>query len=51
MVALTHKTSVLKENKDPGKWGYLVAMQVIESSGLTRDYYQVVVEPRKGARK
>lgn len=47
-MALTHNTSVLKENKDPGKWGYLVAMQAVEPSGLTRDYSEVVVEPRKG---
>jgi len=46
MVALTHTTSVLKENKWPGMWGYLVIMQIVEPI-FARDYFQVVVEPRK----
>ncbi|MHB1561549.1 MAG: hypothetical protein ACYC61_29215 [Isosphaeraceae bacterium] len=46
-VALTHRTSVLKRNKEPGMWGYLVPMQIIEPE-LIRNYYQVLVEPRRG---
>ena len=47
-VALTHPTSVLKYNKEEGNWCYLIAMLADEGSGLSRNYYQVVVEPRKG---
>jgi hypothetical protein len=46
MVALTHTTCQLKENKEPGMWGYLIPMQIVEPVP-TRDYYQVLVEPRK----
>jgi hypothetical protein len=44
-VALTHKTSLLKWSKEPGKQCFLVRMQLITESGLQVGYYQVVVKP------
>ena len=34
MVALTHTNAVFKENKEPGKQGYLIQMQLVTDSGL-----------------
>jgi hypothetical protein len=39
-VALTDRTALLKENKDLGRQGYLIRMQL----GSQIDYYQVVVK-------
>lgn len=46
MVAFTHSTCLLKENKEPGMWNYLIRMQIIHPV-MDREYYMVVVEPRK----
>jgi hypothetical protein len=48
-VALTHTSSVLKENKEAGRQNYLVRMQLTGQSGFQVDYYQVIVSPdRRG---
>jgi hypothetical protein len=46
-VALTHPTSVLKENKEKGRENYLIVMQILSESGLKSEYYHVVVQPRR----
>jgi hypothetical protein len=46
MVALTHPTCQLKENKEPGMWNYLIRMQITHPAMIC-NYYTVVVEPRR----
>ena len=43
---LTHSTSQLKENKEPGMWNYQIRMQITHPV-MDCNYYRVVVEPRK----
>jgi hypothetical protein len=46
IVALTHPTSILKHNKNDGMQCYLIAMQIVAPSGLDREFFPVVVDPR-----
>ncbi len=46
MVALTHPTCQLKENKEPGSWNYLIRMQIAHPA-MVCNYYKVVVVPRR----
>ena len=39
---------MLKENKERGKHSYLVGMQLVGPTGLSKDYFQVLVDPRRG---
>jgi len=40
-----------KKVKEPGRWAYLIAMLADEGAGLVRNYFQVIVEPRKDGRE
>ena len=50
LVALTHTTCQLKENKESGRWNYLIRMQITHPAMIC-NYYMVVVAPPGTAKK